>query len=645
MVAPIAYKVISEFKFEVADALINADALQNKVQSLSDTANHAIENILNLGSRFALEVSGLGGGLLNFFTKAIFASDKFRDSQLSFANIISSNMEHLTGSIGSFNDRMMVSKNIMNDIQKDAQKFGLPAGDLLSMTKSLSAELAPKGLAGENFGGARTMARNFLKSAPNLNIDPTLAQGQLLRAIEGSASLGDTLFKRLLTEAPEAFAQVGIKGAKGASETFNKLSLEKRFGVLNSALGKFASDMDILSGRANLLSVLMGRINDLFSGFTSILKPIGDVLIPPLVQLINQGIDLIQTDGAQLVKQFARFLKPFVEEPKKLFLDLMQLKSLASDIGSAGGITSFLITIMHIEEFLNFLNSFALGKDLLTGISGFIGKSKVLTYIFDLLGKGIAVVTKIMGGGFLVVIGKALALFGLLTVIFQAMSRANAMTKLDSFFSAIKASPAVAEGLNRIKEAFSLILQPIFDIIDGLAYLFSGSLAAETGLNITTKMILGFASGLEFLGTIVNGTWTIVRTVFAGFISFFFELGNTILDVIGQITSGNFKGIFDAIDIGGSLDNIADDMMQEFLKNIKRNVTDVEQNADTTAVVRNVVNIGKVENNFDIKEQVEPDRIAFTIEESLNKVANNPTRSGSRSLKGAFRTGKGVNNL
>jgi hypothetical protein len=165
-------------------------------------------------------------------------------------------MEHLTGSIGTFQERMATSASIMEKINKLAQEFSLPSGDLLDMSKLLAATLVPKGLAGTNFGTAIDISRNFLKAAPTLGVDPGLAKGQLLDAIQGRASMGDTLFQRLMNETA-AFKPFN---KQGGPQAFNALPAPERVKLVGLALKQFASDMDVLKGNAMSLSGEMRRL-------------------------------------------------------------------------------------------------------------------------------------------------------------------------------------------------------------------------------------------------------------------------------------------------------------------------------------------------------------------------------------------------
>jgi hypothetical protein len=303
------YTVVSEFRFDVAQAVLGSEQLQGSVESLSASTQNAMNSVKALGIGMIAQMTGAQAGLMGVLGSALSSTDKFLNSQVSFTQIIDSNMEHLTGTIGTMNEKMAVSKKIMSDIASDSRKFGIPANELMEMTKTMSAMLVPKGLAGENFKGARDISRNLLKSAPNLGIHPADVQGQLLRSVEGSASMGDTLFRRLITEAPEPFKQAKVKDAK----TFNALDAAKRFGVLSEAMAKFSSNSELLEMRANSLSGVMQRARDTFTGFTSVLEPIGRVLMPLVVQALDMLLKWIQNDGQKIINEFAKFLKKFAD--------------------------------------------------------------------------------------------------------------------------------------------------------------------------------------------------------------------------------------------------------------------------------------------------------------------------------------------
>ena len=89
-----AFTVVSEFRFDVADALLGVGKLQDKVDSLSSHVDSALQSVQALGMGFIANFSGLQGGILGLLGNAISVSDKFTQSQLSLTTIIDSNMAH-----------------------------------------------------------------------------------------------------------------------------------------------------------------------------------------------------------------------------------------------------------------------------------------------------------------------------------------------------------------------------------------------------------------------------------------------------------------------------------------------------------------------------------------------------------------------
>ena len=639
VVATQIFIVVTEFKFEAAQAFIASDLLSAKVQGISNAADNALASVERLGFSFALQFTGAGGGILGVLGKAITASDDFTQSQLSFANIISSNLEFLTGSVDNFSDRMLSAKAIMNDIIKDSAKFGLPAKQLLGLTKGISALLVPKGLAGKNFEAARTISRNLLKSAPNLGIDPTLVQGQLVRAIEGAASAGDTLFRRLRTEAPEAFQRAGVTDTK----SFNVLKAAKRFEILNEALGKFSSDVEILTARANTLGAIFQRIKDLFSGFASVLKPLGDVIIPPLVQILELGIKIIQDQGAILVKQFADFIKPMIENPKKLIIGLLQVKSLAADLGKATVIAGVVVLFTQLGFISALLSKSALFAGLGTALAGIAGSAGILSLIFSKISFIFKTIIPFLGTMFFAFV-KVASGVAFLTLIFQAFSRALAIAKFDRIGTLIEQSPLIGAALLKLSQAFNAIMAPVNFVIEGLAQIFLLFLDTGTSVNILSGALTFLSDIMVSIANTVTTTFAGIRAIAAGVLQFIADIITRVGNAFDAISVADFSGAIEALTggIADSLENVGTSALDEFFKTIRENIIGIEQNTENAAVVNNEVNIGKIEIRNDFKEQLNPDRIAFTIKDQIMKTANNPTQARNQSFTNGLRAGTGV---
>ena len=61
---------------------------------------------------------------------------------------------------------------------------------------------------------------------------------------------------------------------------------------------------------------------------------------------------------------------------------------------------------------------------------------------------------------------------------------------------------------------------------------------------------------------------------------------------------------------------------------------------DGATIVQNTVtNVGKIEARFDMREQLEPDRVAFAVTDHLKRLAANPTQGRGQSLSSPFVAG------
>lgn len=615
-----AFEVVTEFRFDIGHALLETERLQGAVQGISDSANNALVSFQSLGTSLVTQL-GLGsGGLLGILTKAVQVSDKFNMSALGFSNIISANMDVFSGSVGTFNERLAVSRQILTDIATTAEKFSLDEGALLNMTKMIAPVLAPHGMTGVNMGNAIDLSRNVLKAAPTLGVDPNMVQGQLTNILMGSASLQDTLFRRLMTET-QAFS--GIK----TSQQFNTLSFEKRFEMLHKGLNQFANDMDVVNGAANSLGGVLTRFKNTLLGLNSILKPLGDVLLPPIIETIKAATNMLTTQGREFIKHFSSFVKDIVGNPQQLLVTLMQIRQLSSDVKKASAILSFSGLIVGIGAALKFLGvTAALANPAIGGLTIALG------VLFDFIMRGDTLMAKVIGVigvlGALVAffikfpaVWAALALAAkavlapliALVAVMQLFSRAQAIAKVEDAKRGIEVAPKIMELIARLKAAFQNIFFPIIQGFEALAQALSWFFSNAFLMAAVVPIFEGLVVVFEVLGQAVIYAMAGLNGLVAGLFAIF-----------EAVKSGNFTGLLD------TFMNAADQGIDDFIAN---NLKKISEGGN---VVNQVTNIAKVEIRQEFKEQQEPDRIAFTIKDQLLKAAKNPVQSRGGGLQTAF---------
>jgi hypothetical protein len=619
-----AFKVLTEFRFDVAQAVVSSDALQKKVEGLSNAADEAVRSVENLGISFVMSFSGAAGGILGMLGKAIKSADKFRSIQVELANAMVQNRMTMGGQVMTFNQGLAKSDEIMGEIVKKAQKFNLSPDAFASQVKFFNNMLAPKGLAGDDMQQSIELARVSMKAAPALGVSNEQAIGGIMSGISGQLSKQTQFGTRLFMEAGDIIKQkTGIKNLK----EFNKALPNKRIRALIVGLDKLAGSSDAVKARAGLLFNKLQGLKDLFFGIGSILKPLGEVIIPPLIKAIDFATKYLKTHGASLVRQMASIIKPLMDNPIKLFIGLKQISRLSNDVGTALAAGGMLIGIVHMKEMLHTLQ----GMKWTAGIGNFlvgiieIGKKiPIISHIgiaitnFATSLFGLAEGTGILKAFFVTTLRLA-GFLGILLIPLQGLSRAIERVKMDNALALANALPEMLHWLDVAKTAVLRFITPITDMIGGfeeLFYLIIGGTFSVDGMRLSMKY---WAETLDEVSMLFMKIWASTKAMIAG-----------ITAVVASISTGNFSEL-------GSM--FADAAREEFTKNMEglRTPT-LDRNGKAKQVAKNVVNQHiNMNNNF--KEVLQPDRIAFTIKDQLQKEARNATQTSGNVFGRSSMTG------
>jgi hypothetical protein len=594
------FKVATEFRFEIGSALIGASNLEKGVNQVSQAADNALLSFKRLGVGAAVNLSVGSASILGAMGRAIEASERFKSSQIDLSNIIAANRDRLTGPVDDFTSRMEVSRQVLQSLAADARKFSLPQGPFVETTKLLAAQLTSKGLAGSNFQNAIDLSRNFLKSAPTLGVDAGLAQGQLLRAIEGRATRGDTLFNRLAGET-QAFKEFA-----GSAKKFNQLKPDQRLKLLISAMEEFTSQTDEVTARAGLLSNKLRVLRDTFSGLDGILLPLGDVIKGPVLQVITEFTNVADGPLRQVFMNLAEIAKPLAEDFRQVYVNLVQLSAAARDFQRATVALGILGIAAFIPKLLILRTAF---KFVIAPLAGFIGSIFKAIPLMTVLG----VVFK----GLVFVVTKLFAPFFALFTLFQTISRAVAIAQLKDAERLPQLLADFTGLFARFQVAIGNIFSPFTRVIDAIARfispLFQYTFLLEKSVGPLTAIVQVF----ENLGRVV-------LLAQAGLQGIFFA----IFQFVENIRSGKIfdltQGVSDAFN--GGIDDF-----------ITRNRQALD--SGDGVVSNQVTNIGKVEIRNQFRENLQPDRIAFSLKEQLLKTAQAPTTARGRSFNRSATSG------
>lgn len=610
MAAPI-FHVLTEFKFEIGSALINTKTMQDAVGSLSNAADQALLNFQKLGMGI-VGYMGLGtGSMLSFVQTAVAASEKFGQAQRNISNVFLSN--NLFTGPQAFEEAMLSAEKSMNRINKTAQKFSLPVEPMIKLATTIGAQLIAEGLDTSSLKNSTELARGYAKSAGIVGFDPDLAMGQLQRTVGGGASMGDPLFARLVAETK---AMSGLRGGD-SSKQFNAMKPAERLKVLTEALTQFGNTVEINTGNARSLTNQMQVLRDQITGMFSIFRPVGalfaEFLRKPLVRL-NFWLKL---EGRMLMENLARLFDGIIKDPKSLYVMLKQLQGLKVDLNWASKIGMLVSGFMGLKWALNLLGiqiawttlittaasrSFAVLGTLMAGARNIFllltGASGVFSGLLS-IARGAMVLAAEIAGPILLVLG-----------IFQFFRRAFAIARADDAIAFANVLPRLTEALARAKDLFMRMFGPMIDLFNMLAEKASIIFRLSHWIEALIWLVETLTDGFAVLFGVLQGLlWMVMKFV------------TNIMDLAkGEGSMNIFK------DTGGAFMDGFNDIWEGL---------DTKM-AEGKGVANNVTNIGHVAINNNFKEQLEPDRIAFTLKEQLMKTAQNPNQGQGRNLSGAL---------
>jgi hypothetical protein len=590
------FEVATEFHFEVGQAMVNAQGLQKAVDGISNSANGALNSLNFLASGLSARLGFGSGGLLNILSQAVQLSQAFDQSALNMSNTIVTNMKVLTGTIDTFNDRLDTSKMILDNISGVAIKFGIPSSELGRLSQLIATPLAAKGKLGHNFGGAIEMSKNLLLSAESIGVHPQAAGESLYRALSDKAPLHGQLFTRLANTMP--FREAHVR----SQMQLIQMNPEKKIDLLNKALASLASDSDALAFRMTLLRTRMLVLKE---EIIQILRPIGDAIKGPLSNILKGVGEYLHAHGKEFGKSIGVFFQQILKNPREAFLELMQLKSFGSDFRKA----------LHLVEMVAFFRT-------IRWALGFIGvefRGGIIITLFRELVMGlrwlltILPIAKIISGVFSVlssVISQFLPMFLAFLVIFQILSRARAIARVNEAKAMVEIGPKLIQLGVRFKTALSNIFFPITNMINVMAEWLSIIFDWSFWIRILLPAMEYFVVSLEAVGHAVIYLTAGLSGLFAAIFTFLSNMVHFKLNPFEGVAS-SFKEEFDY-----------------FLKKNK----DRLGGEDMKLTANYVNNIGKIEARFDMREQLEPDRIAFKVTEHLKRLATNPTQARGNTL-------------
>lgn len=583
--------VATEFRFDVGEALLNTKELQGAVEGLDKTVSSAVSNLSMLAGNLITRL-GYGAGLIGVLTRAYQISEDFTSDTLNFGQNITANMDHLTGTIDTFNDRLETSRMLLNNIGDVAKKNGLSSHEITAVVQRIATPLANNGKLGTNYAGGIDMAKNLLLASHAVGINPQVATESLARSLTDRMALHGQLFTRLIGTPAFRENHVRTQGQLINMETGKKIDM------LSKALQQLGGSADFIAYRMNLMSTQFTLLKE---NLQTILKPIGDALIIPLKKIFIALNKWLSLHGAEIGQAVGKTIGDIFGDPEKLYVNVRQMMQFKGDLKRAMDWTSIGLLAGSVLSFFNKTKGVGQMLEGLFGVKGGGGFIEILMSDIGWMAKGFRILTS--------AVADFLPNVAALLFFFQILSRAKAKAEIADAKAWAEMMPKFLTQFVKLKTGLSNLLLPITMAIEQLsdwaAWIFKTSIMGEFLLWVLTKMA-----------------------------DLFEVLGNIMIRALGLISAEM------AVIMGWIYDRHSGMSLIESLKNVGSNAMlgyntflhDHPLPGGATPSPNSVVtNNNHIEARFDMREQLEPDRVAFSVTEHLKKLAINATQ-GSGSL-------------
>lgn len=599
------YKVIAEFRFDVASAVINSQTLQDEVGKISSAAETAQMKLMSLGASFMTEMGlgylSVGAVILNAFK----ASEKFYQTQLKLSNVMLGS--GLFKGENGFQESMLASADAMERMKRASREFALPAGAMVETSLGVGAALVNKHLDDSSLSKSVDLSRQYLKSAPILlqGQDPTSYIPQLIGAISGRADIGGTLIQRLIDETG---AMGKFKGAGGIGK-FNAMKDADRLDLLTKALAQFSGQGKVVAAMAKSLTGELQRLKDNLFGVFGVFNKIGDTLRRAFLPILDKANAWLEQNGEKIATSVSRMLDRVLKDPIKLWADFQQLRGLKSDVSTGASIIKMMMWVHAIASMAGFIGKIPFGP-LQGAVTAILGVFKWVndTIIHFLVPAASA------SGSWLALFGQVFAVFGFLVTMLQSMSRGLALAKVDNASWMLDNAARFTAVMDAFHQAIVAILSPFEMIIDGWAQLWRWVFSSVIVLELFTRGMEKFGNVLMFIGKVIVGFFAIISGIMQSMLQLVIMFQERDFSGFGKKMTGAFMEGFDL----------------HFEKYFPKDKVQL----DKVPVSGQNIQVDKVVINNQFKEQMEPDRIAFALKDQLMKAAANPLQASRTSMAG-----------
>lgn len=643
-VAAPVFKVVTQFAFEEA-ALASAGQLEKKIEGISGAADEAVRSVASLGTSFLFQFTGAGGGIIGVLMQALKVADQFKQSQLDLAGIFSANAK-MTQGARSFNDQLTLSKNILKDISNFAFKFGLEESPMVDTVKMLASTVLPKSKKGADMGNVMENITSLVGKGQMAGTGIGLSPGDMgffiNSVIEKTVHGQSVIFQRMMAKAPGMFAKHGVTAA---ADINNIEDINKRIKLLDDVFGKFSKNLGLAEMRAKTWTGLMTKMKNLFMGYNSVLMDLGDAFGKILIPLLDSAVNWIHTKGRMVLGALGDILGEVGKDVEKLTVNLISFSKASKNIGTTGTITGIAVILATLGPFLRGLGGI-LGKlGLFTGVQKFLlffvgALTKIASFVFSFKFLGLILF------GLTKILIQFVPLWGLLFVLFQSFTKALVMMKAETI-KAIGGVENLDKVIARIWRTIKNVAMPINMLIDDVAQgMFLGMKTLVDAITGTTSKLDTLTGMLRALDQMVVFFVTVIFWMRA-FALQLLHIGEVIKTVLSSIDANpimmmikQLKGLEQIGTINEKYEKMDKALMDDLGETIHKILYG---DAKDKEVKEAKIEVQSVNVNQEFKDQISPDRVAFSVVDVLSQLSQNKTQGKGDFEARNMRRLRGVN--
>ena len=627
-----AFHLLTHMKFEVGAGLASLTKVDDKIGKISKGVESLSNQFKALGVQVGLELTGAQFGVLGALRQAVSSSEEFYDIQRRLATLIANNGKAFSEGPINFAKSMEISKDVIKNAAMEANKLGLAQGEFLSKFQAMNLMFFNSGLTGKNFKGTLDFTSKVMQAREMLpGIHPADYSFGIDNMISGGGfNQTSPVFRKLKAET-NTFSKM-------TPGRFRNLSKRKRKETLEKGLDELINP-DALKARFDSLGVQMIILRNQLSGVYNIFTKIGDTLRGPLIKILKEVNAYIGTHLTKAFENVGKVLNLLIANKslEKIYLDLMNLATVAKSLASGKGLAFISFTL---KEILGMFGGFTVvmrkllkvvgGSALLagTGIGKIITNMTILKLVFKTMGFVLRGLASYAG------------YFALLTTVSRFFEKAKTR-------AGVIDAKAIAEGLSGgsdavfgIAEAFHSLLVPFKLFTDAvgdfIAPLFSTSkwigwiaklfsLFTGTEVKDFSDAVSIFKKGMKEIGDYLlhfMARLTAFAIKFAPAL-----LGGMAGAKAGLVTAGPLGALIGGIGGAGagyflnSKFGEGGKSVSEIQKILLETYRQQKADAENAPKKNQITNINKVEIRNLFPENIEPDRIAVAIKDILIKSA------------------------